>query len=164
MNLLHSTNPKLREKSAKVIHFDDNLYRLTRGMIATMYGAKGIGLSAVQVGVLLQVVVVDVTQSLQSDDEHPGLIVLVNPEITSKTGSAVTTEGCLSLPRVLADIKRADTIMVTAQDIHGDSFTMEAKGLFAACIQHECDHLQGILFLDHLSRLKRNMALGKTGK
>ena len=127
-------------------------------MFATMYDAPGIGLAATQVDVHKQVVVIDVSE----EKDQP--LCLINPKIIEKEGQQVHEEGCLSVPNIYAKVKRASSIVVEAQDESGNAISIEADELLAVCIQHELDHLKGIVFLDHLSTIKRKMALKKLAK
>jgi peptide deformylase len=142
-------HPALREMCAPVVAFDQRLRSLVEDMFLTMYAHGGIGLAASQIGVLERVAVVDV-----SSDQSQKL-VLINPEITERLGSVSSEEGCLSIPEYRDSIKRSERIKVSAQDLEGNSQEISAEGLLAICIQHEIDHLNGTLFVDHLSRLKR---------
>jgi peptide deformylase len=182
----YSTDPeapdaRLKQISAPVTVFDDELKTLVEDMFETMYDAPGIGLAAIQVGVPLRVVVVD----LQPEDpdaepevctEHGGHEhthsplkrephVFINPEILDPSEDmSVYQEGCLSVPDIFADVERPATCRLRWQDVDGNTHEQDLEGLMATCIQHEIDHLEGILFIDHLSRLKRNMALKKLEK
>ena len=127
-------------------------------MIETMIDANGIGLAATQVNVHLQVIVMDLSE------ERDQTRVLINPTIIESDGEQVYDEGCLSVPEYYAPVKRAEHIKITALDEQGEIYELEAEGLLAVCIQHEMDHLEGILFIDHLSRLKKQMALKKLNK
>jgi peptide deformylase len=146
-------DPVLREKARPVTEFNEELRKLARDMAETMYAAPGIGLAANQVGVPLQVIVVDVRD--REDDENTGLLTLVNPRIVAGDGECVTEEGCLSLPEERADVERYCKVTVHAQDLDGALLEFEAEGLPAVVFQHEIDHINGILFMDHLSALKR---------
>ncbi len=140
----------LRKKAQVVTTFDDGLAELTQNMAETMYDAPGIGLAAPQVNVDKRVVVIDI-----SEDKND-LKVLINPEITYQDGAQEYEEGCLSIPGVFGIVERAAEIEVKAQDLQGNVIEFQAGGLFAICIQHEVDHLNGVLFIDHLSKLKRD--------
>lgn len=144
---------RLRQKAKPVDKVTDDIVRLADDMAETMYAAPGIGLAANQVGVLKRVVVVDVDYT----DREPNLITLINPEIVAKEGSIVWEEGCLSLPGVLEEVERADRITVRALDRSGKPFELTAEGLRAVAIQHEIDHLDGTVFIDHISFLKRRL-------
>ena len=132
--------------------------RLLDDMFETMYEAPGIGLAASQVDVHQRFMVIDVS------DEHDQPLVFINPEITAKQGEQVYQEGCLSVPGIYADVTRADVITVRAHGRDGQPFEMEADGLLAVCVQHEMDHLDGKLFVDYLSPLKREMVRKKLAK
>ena len=159
--ILMPPNPVLRAKTRKVGPDDmERMRALVPQMLAAMYAAPGIGLAAPQVGVALRLAVVD----LQPDDA-PAPIVLVNPEVTRVSEEwAVREEGCLSLPGQYADVSRPARVVVRYTDLDGKAQELEAEGLLAACVQHEIDHLDGVLFVDHLSALKRNMILRRLAK
>ena len=136
----------------------DAFQRLLDDMFETMYEAPGIGLAASQVDVHQRFMVIDVSE------EHDAPLVFINPEIVAKQGEQVYQEGCLSVPGIFADVARADVITVRAHGRDGQPFEMEADGLLAVCIQHEMDHLDGKLFVDYLSPLKREMVKKKLAK
>ncbi|MEN8257984.1 MAG: peptide deformylase [Thermodesulfobacteriota bacterium] len=158
--ILKYPNPLLRKKAGKVTEFGDAIQELVDDMAETMYDAPGVGLAAPQIGVSLQLVVMDITDK----EEEPELIVLVNPEISEGEGSAVDEEGCLSVVDLTAKVKRFTKIRVTAQDIDGNPLDFIAEDWYARVIQHETDHLNGTLFIDHLSSLKRSMYKKKRKK
>jgi peptide deformylase len=145
--------PELKKVSAPVDAFDGELERIARNMIETMYAAPGIGLAANQVGLNLQLATVD----LSVGEDPSQLIILCNPEIVSVEGEQKSEEGCLSVPEFTDVILRPKRLALRAQDIHGDEIRMEADGLLARCFSHEVDHLNGILFIDHLTPLKRSL-------
>ena len=159
--ILMPPNPVLRAKARKAGPEDDVRIRaLVPQMLAAMYAAPGIGLAAPQVGVNLRLAVVDL-----HPDDAPAPIVLVNPEVIRVSEDwAVREEGCLSLPGMYADVSRPARVAVRYWDLDGKPHELEADGLMAACLQHEIDHLDGVLFVDHLSALKRNMLLRKLAK
>ena len=150
LNILHHPDPRLRTKAAPVTTFNKSLATLADDMLETMYAAPGIGLAATQVNVHQRLIVVDVSE--ESDSPH----ILVNPQLELLGGKVSADEGCLSVPGVYEKVDRAESINVTAQDVHGKPIVFAADGLLAICIQHECDHLEGKLFVDYLSSLKRN--------
>ena len=150
-------DPVLRKVCLPVERFDTELAALVRDMAETMYAAPGVGLAAPQVGVTQRVFVVDAREN--GKDGPSTLRVFVNPEITEKQGEVVWEEGCLSLPNVNADITRAERVVVKAFNEKGEPFTLEADGLLADAIQHENDHLDGIVLFDRLSPLKRRFAM-----
>ncbi len=154
-------NPALRTRAKPVTAAErDRVAALLPRMFHTMYEAPGIGLAATQLGVPLRVAVVDL-----QPDEAKSPIVLVNPEIVGVGADwATREEGCLSLPGLYADVSRPARIVVRHEDAHGETRQFEAEGLLAACVQHEIDHLDGVLFVDHLSALKRNMLLRRAAK
>ena len=159
--IITAPDPLLKLKSERVEQVDDALRKLMDDMLETMYLAPGIGLSAIQVAVPKRIVVVDVAR----DDEPANPLYLVNPELVRVSDElAVYEEGCLSLPDHYADVERPAEIEVEFLDYHGKKQSMKAEGLLATCIQHEMDHLEGVLFVDHISTLKRNMILRKLKK
>ena len=149
-------DPVLRNKTARVETIDNSLERLIEDMIATMHAAPGVGLAANQVGIALQLAVIDLSSRENEEQRHP-LIVIINPEILSMEGSITEEEGCLSIPDYSEKVKRAARVKVRAQDRKGNVFEIEAEGLLAKALQHEIDHLNGLLFIDHLSPLKKNI-------
>ncbi len=159
--ILRPPHPALRLKTRRVGPEDGTaVAALLPQMFATMYAAPGIGLAAPQIGVNLRLAIVDL-----QPDEQKTPIVLINPEITGVSEEwAVREEGCLSLPGHYADVSRPARVKVRYQDRDGATQTLEAEGLLAACLQHEIDHLDGVLFVDHLSALKRNMIMRKLAK
>src|SRR6478752_1297446 len=156
----------LRQISKPVETFDAELKTLVEDMFETMYDAPGIGLAAVQVGVPIRLLVID----LQEPEEEGGEPVrdpkvFINPEVLWHSDSEVPyTEGCLSVPEQYAEVMRPDKIRARWQDEKGKTYEEEIEGLLAVCLQHEMDHLNGVLFIDHLSRLKRDMVLKKLAK
>ncbi|MCH8506301.1 MAG: peptide deformylase [Ectothiorhodospiraceae bacterium] len=155
--ILAHPDPRLRQPSKPVERFDDELRKLVDDMFDTMHHAEGIGLAAVQIGVHLRVAVMEVENNPQR--------VMINPRF-EPLGSAMTMqEGCLSVPGVQDRTKvRLDHLRVQALDIEGKPYTFEARGLEAACVQHECDHMDGKLYIDHLSHLRRQRVLQRYGK
>ena len=147
--ILEYPDPRLRKKAAAVAVVDDALRQFIDDLLATMYAANGVGLAATQVDVHKRVIVLDVSES------RDNALVLINPEILSAEGNAPAEEGCLSLPGIYDKLSRATRIRVRALGRDGQPFDMEAEGLLAVCIQHEMDHLEGKLFVDYLSELKR---------
>lgn len=153
LDILEFPDPRLRTKAKPIApeQIDDSLRALIDDMFETMYAAPGIGLAATQVDVHRRLVVIDVSEA----KDQP--LVLINPEIFDKQGSQTYQEGCLSVPGIYADVERADQVGVRALDRDGNSFELTADGLLAVCIQHELDHLDGKVFVDYLSPLKREM-------
>jgi peptide deformylase len=149
--ILEYPDPRLRKKAAAVAVVDDALRQFIDDLLATMYAANGVGLAATQVDVHKRVIVLDVSES------RDNALVLINPEILSAEGKAPAEEGCLSLPGIYDKLSRATRIRVRALGRDGQPFDMEAEGLLAVCIQHEMDHLEGKLFVDYLSELKRTL-------
>jgi len=146
----------LRNKTGRVEKIDGSLDRLIEDMIETMHAAPGVGLAANQVGVPLQLAVIDLSGRENVEQRHP-LFVIINPEILLSVGSIVEEEGCLSIPDYSEKVKRAAKVKVRAQDRTGKPFEIEAEGLLAKALQHEIDHLNGLLFVDRLSPLKKNI-------
>lgn len=161
LSILLPPAPLLKAKARPVETVDDGVRRLIDDMLETMYAAPGIGLAANQVGVLKRVIVLDIARS----EEPPAPLALINPEIVwASEETAVFNEGCLSVPEHYADVERPAEVKVRFLDRKGVRQEIHAKGLLSTCIQHEMDHLEGILFVDHLSALKRNMILRKLSK
>lgn len=158
LNILHFPDKRLRCKAKPVEEINDSTRQLVEDMFETMYDAPGIGLAAIQVNIPQRVIVVDVS----GDRSRP--LALINPEITVLEGIESMDEGCLSVPGVFEKVERADKITVKALNPHGEEFAMDADGLLAVCIQHEIDHLDGKLFIDYLSELKRQRIRKKLGK
>ena len=154
-------DPILRKKSKTLEKVDDELRKLLDDMLETMYSAPGIGLAAVQVGILKRAIVIDVSK----DKEKKNPFFLINPEIISKSENTSThEEGCLSLPGFFAEIERPAECQIKYIDYFGKKKEMKASGILSTCIQHEIDHLDGVLFIDYLSKLKRDMIVKKLVK
>jgi peptide deformylase len=161
LDILVAPDPRLKVTSQPVPEVNDSIRRLMEDMLETMYAAPGIGLAAPQVGHPLRVIVVDVAEK----DEEPHPYRMVNPIIVDASEELrVTNEGCLSVPDFYADVERADTITVEYQDETGAKQTLKADDILATCIAHEIEHLDGVLFVDHLSLVKRNIILRKLQK
>jgi peptide deformylase len=158
LEILTFPDPRLRLTAAPVEHVDAGVQRIVADMIETMYAAPGIGLAAPQVNIQRQIVVIDCSE----EKNQP--LCLINPRILELRGQAQMDEGCLSVPGFFEPVTRAVAVRVTALDREGQPFTLEADGLLAVCIQHELDHLQGRLFIDHLSALKRQRIRHKLEK
>jgi peptide deformylase len=158
LSILEFPDPRLRTIAKPVEQVDATLRQLVDDMFETMYEAPGIGLAATQVDVHEQLLVLDVSE----DKTYP--MVFINPQILSSEGSQVYQEGCLSVPGIYADVKRANSIVVKALDRDGQPFEISADGLLAVCIQHEMDHLAGKVFVDYLSPLKRELVRKKLAK
>jgi len=160
-NILIEPDPELRKKCKLVEKVDNNIRKLMDDMIETMYEAPGIGLAAIQVGILKRVIVIDISKNPQKKDP----LFIVNPEITFKSEKKVTyEEGCLSLPGYFAEVARPAECHLNYQDYNGVFKKLKTDGLLATCIQHEVDHLNGILFIDYLSKLKRTMIVKKLSR
>lgn len=158
--ILTFPNPILRKKAEKISNFDDSLQTLATDMIETMYDAPGVGLAAPQIGESIQLIVVNAAQ----DEDGQESLVMINPEITEKEGTQVDDEGCLSVLDLTASVKRSKKITVCYQDITGEKQEISVEDRFAVVLQHEIDHLHGILFIDHLSTLKRALYKKKIKK
>ena len=154
-------DPLLRQVSKPVEHVDGLLRRTADDMLETMYDAPGIGLAAIQVGLPLRLVVID----LAKEGEEPAPHVFINPEILHRGDApSVYEEGCLSIPEYYAEVERPASVRVKYVDLEGRQQEIAAEGLMATCLQHEIDHLNGVLFIDHISKLKRDMVVRKFRK
>ena len=160
--VLQFPDKRLRQLSKPVEQVDDALRELARDMLEVMYDEPGIGLVAPQVGEPVRLVVVDTEWTEEGAEREP--LVLVNPELHDHEGRITWTEGCLSVPDLQADVERAAYVRLTATDLDGNPIEICAEGLQAVCFQHEIDHLDGVLFIDHLSRLKRNLYVQRRKK
>ncbi|MDP3706112.1 MAG: peptide deformylase [Legionellaceae bacterium] len=156
--IIYLPDARLRKISAKIETFDDKLQVLIDDMFETMYHARGVGLAAPQIGINLQLSVIDVI------GDKTQQLVLINPEITASTGEVAYQEGCLSVPGVYDTVIRAESVTMCALDRFGKPYEMTASGLLGECFQHEIDHLNGKLYIDLLSPLKRTMARRKLDK
>lgn len=154
-------DPKLREVSKPVERIDDELRKFADDMLDTMYDAPGIGLAAIQVGEPIRMLVLDVSEK----DEPKNPRVFINPEIIERSDARnVHEEGCLSIPDYYAEVERPAEVAVKYLDLDGKEQVIKADGILATCLQHEIDHLNGVLFIDHLSKLKRDMVIRKFRK
>jgi peptide deformylase len=152
---------RLRAVADPIDAVDDDIKALAKDMLDTMYDAPGIGLAAPQIGVMKRIVVMD----LAKEGEKPEPLVLINPEITKFSDVVQTTEeGCLSIPELYYDVERPDAVTVKYTDLDGNEVIKDADGKLAVCIQHELDHLDGVLYIDYLSRLKRDRVIKKFDK
>ena len=158
--ILTYPNSALRQKTARVTEFNDSLKELATDLAETMYAAPGSGLAANQIGACVSVVVIDIS----AEEEEKKHLVLVNPEIVDKEGTQIDDEGCLSVIDLSARVKRYQKLQVRAQDIEGETWEFAAEDFMARVIQHEVDHINGILFIDHLSSLKRALYKKKLKK
>ena len=156
--ILRYPDPRLHKRAVPVEQVDDVIRKLAADMAETMYEAPGIGLAATQVNVHKRIVVIDVTE------DRSELMVFINPEILEKSGEQVCEEGCLSVPGIYEKVTRAAEVRVTALNEKGERFELEADGLLAVCIQHEIDHLDGKVFVEHLSQLKQTRIKSKLVK
>ena len=160
-NIVIEPDPILRKKSQAIEEANDDLRKLLDDMLETMYEAPGIGLAAVQIGILKRIIVIDISK----DKEKKDPLFLINPEITFKSkNTSVYEEGCLSLPGHFAEIERPAECHLNYIDYYGNQKSLQAKGILATCVQHEVDHLDGVLFIDYLSKLKKDMIIKKLKK
>jgi peptide deformylase len=158
LQILQYPDERLHTIAKKVGEVNDATRKLVKNMAETMYAAPGVGLAATQVDVHEQIIVVDVSE------EHNQLLVLINPEILKISGELDGEEGCLSVPGIYETVRRADKVTVQALNLKGESFTLEAEGFLAVCIQHEMDHLRGKVFVEYLSQLKQTRLRAKLKK
>ncbi len=156
--ILKFPDPRLRKKASPVTAIDESIRRLAADMAETMYAAPGIGLAATQVDIHKQVIVIDISE------DHTGLITLINPRIVERDGEQVYEEGCLSVPGIYDKVTRSEHVRVATMTLDGTEQEIEAHGLLAVCIQHEMDHLQGKVFVDHLSQLKQSRIKNRLAK
>tara|TARA_Y100000816_G_C25845885_1_gene441914 strand:- start:76 stop:600 length:525 start_codon:yes stop_codon:yes gene_type:complete len=157
-NIIIEPDPILRKKSEPVLKVDLNLQNLMNDMLETMYSAPGIGLAAVQIGILKRLIVIDISK----ENEKKNPLFLINPQIIQKSKeTSLYEEGCLSLPGHFAEIERPAECSLDYIDFDGKKKNLKAKGLLATCIQHEIDHLDGVLFIDYLSKMKKDMIIKK---
>ena len=153
-------DPVLARRAEPVAEISEEVRQLASDMVETMYANQGIGLAAPQVGKSWRLITVDIS----GPENQIELVTLVNPEIQWRDGETETEEGCLSVPEFRSKVQRAAKVRVTGQDLDGNAVDMEADGLLAVCLQHEIDHLEGTIILDHVSRLKRSMYTKKVSK
>ncbi|WP_455198335.1 peptide deformylase [Kaarinaea lacus] len=158
LEILHFPDPRLRQKAAPVDEVTDEIRTIVDNMFETMYAAPGIGLAAVQVNILKRIIVIDISE----DKKQP--LCLINPEILEKHGEEKMEEGCLSVPGIFEKVTRAETINLRYLDREGKTIEKTFEGLLSVCIQHEMDHLEGKLFVDYLSEMKRNRIRKKMEK
>ncbi len=158
--ILTYPNPELKKKSTPVAVVTDSVRELVQDLAESMYNAPGVGLAAPQVGIHQRVIIIDIS----GKSEPPNLIVAINPTIVHAEGEAYDEEGCLSVPNYAANVRRYARVIVKALDLEGAERTWEAEGLLAIAFQHEIDHLDGVLFVDHLSTLKRELFQRKARK
>ncbi len=156
--ILQYPDPRLHTVAAPVAAVNEEIRRLVKDMADTMYAAPGVGLAAPQVDVYRRVIIIDISEPRDQ------LRVFINPEIVARSGVSDCEEGCLSVPGIFEKVTRAERITVRALDVQGASFELNADGLLAVCIQHEIDHLEGIVFVEYLSRLKQQRILAKLKK
>jgi peptide deformylase len=160
--VLKFPDKRLREVSKPITEVTDEIRSLAQDMLDVMYDEPGIGLAAPQVGETVRLIVVDTEWNEEGAEKSP--LVLVNPEIVQREGKLSWTEGCLSVPEFQAEVERAEHVRLLATDFDGQKLVIDAEGLQAVCFQHEVDHLDGILFIDRISRLKREMYVRKRKK
>jgi peptide deformylase len=162
LEVLHFPDPRLKQVSAPVESVDDELRALAQEMLDVMYDEPGIGLAAPQVGHSIRLVVMDTEWSDEGKERKPA--VIVNPEIVLREGRISWEEGCLSVPDYTAEVERAERVVVRYRNLDGEEVTEDVTGLRAVCFQHEIDHLDGILFIDRISRLKRSLYVKRRKK
>jgi peptide deformylase len=160
--VLKFPDKRLREVSAPIDEITDEIRELAHDMLEVMYDEPGIGLAAPQLGESVRLIVVDTEWTGEDVDRNP--LVLINPEITESEGKIVWNEGCLSVPEFEADVQRAESVRLHALDLDGNELDIKASELQAVCFQHEIDHLDGVLFIDRISRLKRSLYVQKRKK
>jgi peptide deformylase len=158
LRILQYPDPRLYTVARQVPVVNDEIRRLIKDMADTMYAAPGVGLAATQVDIHQRVIIVDIAET------HDQLKVFINPQIIASSGTSDCEEGCLSVPGIFEKVKRAERITVRALDTRGKAFEFDAAGLLAVCVQHEMEHLEGKVFVEHLSRLKRQRILAKLKK
>ena len=156
--ILRYPDPRLHKKAGKVERVDESIRKLIADMAETMYEAPGIGLAATQVDVHQRVIVIDISE------DKSRLLALINPEILERSGEQACEEGCLSVPGIYEKVTRSECVKVRALDRQGEPFSLEADGLLAVCIQHEIDHLEGKVFVEHLSKLKQSRIKARLAK
>lgn len=160
LEIITVPDPVLKQRAEDLKDFNPEIEKIVRDMSETMYHAPGVGLAANQVGLLKKIAVIDVSMP----DEDKNLLVLINPRIVYREGVSIGEEGCLSVPGLKTEIKRSEKIKVAAKDIKGEDIELEADGFLARAIQHELEHLEGTVILDHISLIKRRMYLSKLKK
>jgi len=158
LKILQYPDDRLHKVAKKVLHVDETTRKLVRNMAETMYAAPGVGLAATQVDAPVRIIVVDISETQNQ------LMVFINPEIIASSGVSQCEEGCLSVPGIYDKVSRAEKITVRALDVKGETFTLDAEGLLAVCIQHEMDHLIGKVFVEYLSQLKQTRIRAKLKK
>jgi peptide deformylase len=158
LKILQYPDERLHKVAKEVTAVTDDIRKLVKDMAETMYAAPGVGLAATQVDIHLRVIVIDISEM------HDRLLVLINPELVASSGSCIHEEGCLSVPGIYEKVRRPEFITIRALNEHGESYTLEADGLLATCIQHEMDHLQGKVFVEYLSPLKQTRIRAKLKK
>ena len=158
--ILHYPDPRLRQKAQPVNQVTPEIQRLIEDMAETMYAAPGVGLAATQIGEAHRIFIVDIA----AEDEPSNLMVFINPEIVKTDGTQTEPEGCLSFPGVTEDVKRAANVSIRAVDSKGKPFELEADGLLAVAVQHELDHLDGVLMIDRVGMLKKRIIQRKMQK
>lgn len=162
INIVEYPDPILREECIEITNINQNIRKLVQDMSDTMYDAPGVGLAAPQIGENIRLIVLDPNAGLE--DEPSQFISLINPEIIGAEGKVESEEGCLSIPGIKETIKRHEKITVSALDLEGKKVTIQADGFLAIVLQHEIDHINGILFIDYLSRLKQKVVKAKLKK
>jgi peptide deformylase len=161
-SVLQFPDKRLAERSLEIVRIDDAIRELARDMCEVMYDEPGIGLAAPQIGCPVRLIVVDTQWTEEGAEKNP--LVLVNPELSEHEGTILWKEGCLSVPEFEAEVERAERVLLRARDLDDKPVEIRAEGLQAVCFQHEVDHLDGILFIDRISRLKRSLYVGRRKK
>ena len=156
LSVVYYPDERLRQTSKPVEVIDDKIKKIVMDMAETMYAYEGVGLAAIQAGIPYRIFICDIAPV---EEQGKQLFVFINPEFIEKKGNIVWNEGCLSLPGIREDVKRASHVKISALNLDGERFELEGDELLAVCMQHEFDHLNGVLFIDHLSRLKRKFAM-----
>jgi peptide deformylase len=160
--VLKFPDPRLREMSKPILEINDEIRELAKDMCDVMYDEPGIGLAAPQLGVPLRLIVVDTTWTEEDAERNP--LILINPELSEPEGSIIWKEGCLSVPDFESEVERSQKVRLIAQDLEGEEVVINAEDLQAVCFQHEADHLDGVLFIDRISRLKRSLYVKRRKK
>jgi len=164
LNILCYPDPFLKTTAEPVVNFDKELEQIINDMVETLYQNPAIGLAAVQVDIDKRIFVMDVSYNREDPESKKETHIIINPEIVKTEGSTIYEEGCLSIPEYRAEVQRAENLVLKYQDINQNPQELKAEGLLAICIQHEFDHLNGKLFIDHLAPLKRKMIQNKLKK
>jgi len=163
LNIFTFPNPILRQKAEKVEIFDQAISKIAKSMLETMYNSSGIGLAAIQAGILKRIIVVDLNSGIEDFSKREPNI-FINPKIVKESGNTVSEEGCLSVIDFRGEVQRSEKITLEYQDVNGKIKQLETEGMMSICLQHEIDHLNGILFIDHLPFLKQKIVKKRLSK